>query len=217
MSTGALAPKTDDPRDLHVVDSDLPEWSVEALRNSPITAWDIETSGLDWAHDRIATCQVYAPCVGTFLIRHPAPAPRHLVSLLEDVNVIKVFHHAIFDLRFMHAQWKADARSVFCTKIAAKILMPGSEKTTLQDLTRDFLGVHLDKSERLSNWLTNVLTPQQVDYAAADVLYLPSLMSTLHDRLVDNNRWDLAIACYTFLPTRVTLDVLGSGDVFAYK
>ena len=216
MSKAAVAPQAPQSEP-HVVDGDLPEWCVDALRRSAVTAWDIETSGLDWAHDRIATCQIYSPSVGTFLVQTPTRSPRNLVSLLQDANVAKVFHHAMFDLRFMYSQWHAEAQSVFCTKIAAKILGPGSDKTTLQDLTRDFLGVRLDKSERTSNWLASVLSSQQINYAAADVVYLPALMSALHDRLAENDRWDLAIACYTFLPIRVRLDVLGSGDVFAYK
>jgi ribonuclease D len=218
MSKTSVAPEVENRQDsLSVVDRDLPLWAVDAFRKSPVTAWDIETSGLDWANDRIATCQVYSPLVGAFVVRISGEPPRNLIALLEDEEVVKVFHHAMFDLRFIYAQWSQDVRSVFCTKIAAKILMPSSDKTTLQDLTREFLGVHLDKSERMSNWLANDLSIKQLNYAAADVRYLPALMAALHIRLNQNDSWDLAVACYDFLPTRVKLDLLGSADVFAYK
>jgi len=206
-----------DQTDVYIVDGDLPSSALNQLLRSSVVACDIETTGLDWTTDKIATCQVFSPSTGAFIVRISDEVPHNLVSLLDDAAVLKVFHHAMFDLRFMGYQWNLDAKSILCTKIAAKILMPGSQDTALQAVTRNFLGVHLDKTERLSNWLSSSLTPGQLSYAAADVIYLPALISVLQERLVETGRWDLAISCFEFLRTRVKLDILGAGDVFAYQ
>lgn len=209
---------TTDHPDVFGLVGDLPDDMVARLRGEPVVAWDIETSGLDWTVNRIATCQVFAPSVGAFVVQlTSATAPPNLALLLADERVPKVFHHAMFDLRFMYYQWGVEARSVLCTKIAAKILTPGAEASTLQALTQEWLGVHLDKSQRLSNWMRATLTSEQLGYAAADVAYLPALISILRARLTTAERWHLATSCFDFLPSRVKLDVIGSGDVFAYK
>lgn len=57
-------------------------------------AWDIETSGLDWRLDRIATCQLATRTDAVVVQVGPWGAPERLRSLLADVGVRKVFHHA---------------------------------------------------------------------------------------------------------------------------
>jgi ribonuclease D len=217
MSRNVLAQRESTSTFVNVVDGDLPEAALEVFRRCQLIAWDIETSGLNWAHDRIATCQVYSPSVGAFIVRISDDIPRNLVALLVDAEIIKVFHHAMFDLRFLHYQWSVEAESVLCTKIAAKVLSPLLQDTTLQGLTRDILGIHIDKGERLSNWLSHRLSPRQIDYAASDVIYLPALISELQSRLIESDRWDLAVSCFGFLNSRVRLDIIGAGDVFAYQ
>ena len=217
MTGSVLSHRDLDRTDVYVVEGDLPSSVLTQFLQSPVIACDIETTGLNWMTDKIATCQVFSPSAGAFIIRILDEIPHNLALLLDNAAVLKVFHHAMFDLRFMQYQWNLDAKSVFCTKIAAKILLPGSPDTTLQAVTRDFLGIHLDKTERLSNWLSNRLSQRQLNYAAADVIYLPTLISVLQDKLVETGRWDLAISCFEFLPARVKLDILGAGDVFAYQ
>ncbi|MDB5937300.1 MAG: putative 3-5 exonuclease [Massilia sp.] len=217
MSVSVLSHRELDRTDVYVVEHDLPTSVLNQFLTSSVIACDIETTGLDWTTDKIATCQVFSPSAGAYIVRISDEIPRNLASLLDNASVLKVFHHAMFDLRFMHYQWNLEARSVLCTKIAAKILMPGSEDTSLQGVTRDFLGIHLDKTERLSNWLSSSLSPRQLSYAAADVIYLPALISVLQEKLLESGRWDLAISCFEFLPVRVRLDILGAGDVFAYQ
>lgn len=89
---------------------DLPSELADAYDQAGRLAWDVETSGLDWRHDRLATCQVFAPEVGPCVISMNGEKPVRLLRLLEDPAVEKVFHHAPFDLRFMVRCW--DARPV---------------------------------------------------------------------------------------------------------
>ena len=52
------------------------------------------------------------------------------------------------------------------------------------------MGVRLDKSDRLSDWMARPLEPKQLDYAAQDVLYLVELRDILMNQLRELNRVD---------------------------
>jgi ribonuclease D len=191
---------------------------ADALHAVPRVAWDIETSGLDWREDRIGTCQLHAPEVGTLIVQINGKRPPRLAGLLADPGVLKVFHHAPFDLRFMTWQWKSSAESVACTKIASKLLEPHvpNDWHTLQALLDRYLGVHISKIERISDWLADDLSEAQLSYAAADVIHLLPLLDRLEKELANVGISDLYARCIEFLPARVRLEVGGYPDVFAY-
>ena len=78
------------------------------------------------------------------------------------------------------------------------------------------LGVNIDKSERLSDWTQDELTPSQLQYAAGDVEYLLPLIHVLTKQL-DNAGLQMTYQqCMEYLPTRVRYEVNGWADVFSY-
>jgi ribonuclease D len=196
--------------------ADIPLSMVETAREVGAAALDIETSGLDWKEDRIATCQVYVPDRELAVVRVDGSVPKNLGLLLGDQSVCKLFHHAMFDLRFMAYKWSVQVQRVRCTKIASKILSPSKGSHSLKPLVREYLGVELDKTMQTSDWLVQDLSQEQLEYAAGDVFYLPLLFDLLQDGLRAVGRWSLAQASFQYLPIRVQLDILGSGDVFTY-
>jgi ribonuclease D len=181
-------------------------------------AWDIETSGLDPRTDRIGTAQLHAPEVGTVIVQIGAAVPQRLCRLLADPTVCKVFHHAMFDLRFMVKQWDARLARIACTKIASKLLAPqlANNCHSLQSLLASHLGVEISKDQRLTDWLAPELTPAQLAYASRDVTYLIPLLSELEQRLDEAALVGVYQACVEFLPTRVRLELGDWPDVFAY-
>ena len=182
-------------------------------------AWDIETSGLDPVYDKIATVQLHAPEFGTALVQILQDTnPARLCGLLEESKIQKVFHHAMFVLRFMVAKWNVRPIHVACTKVASKLLAPSEQSTahTLQSLLAEELGVHISKTQRLSNWLAEDLSADQVSYASADVQYLLPLLDHLERRIVAADLQTDFAACLAFLPTRVRLDLGNWPDVFGY-
>jgi ribonuclease D len=64
-----------------------------------------------------------------------------------------------------------------------------------------------------------VLSPDQVAYAASDVLYLHGVKNRLQAMLDREGRADLAQACFDFLPQRARLDLAGweEVDIFAHS
>ncbi|MBZ0135843.1 MAG: ribonuclease D [Planctomycetes bacterium] len=199
-----------------VVEGDIGPDIVDFAHRVGITACDIETTGLTPGIDRLATFQLFMPNDVALVVRPGSHPPTNLIKLLQSPGVTKVFHHATFDLTFTFATWRVLAASVFCTKIASKVLEPHRTDHSLKTLLAKYFGVHISKAQRVSDWSAPVLSREQVEYALNDVIYLPSLIGRLSSELVQQGRWNLALSSFQYLPTRVALDVLGSGDVFKY-
>lgn len=203
---------------LSTYDGDLDDDFLSACVSQGQVAWDIETSGLDWRSDHIGTCQVgVGDDIAIVQLAGWGPPPR-LAALLESPDVKKVFHHAPFDLRFMAHQWNARPVNVACTKIASKVLephLPASEHSLKPVLLRH-LGVQISKEQQRSDWGAKDLRPEQIAYAATDVRYLTQLLEALLQKAADLGLADLIEQSFAYLPTRIALDLRGSGDVFAY-
>ena len=182
-------------------------------------AWDIETSGLNWSQESIGTCQVHLPNHFTLMVQlEDEKVPDRLAAVLSDPDVTKVFHHAMFDLRFMAHQWRVRPASVACTKIASKLRQPHADNSenSLQRVLGERLGVHISKGQQVSDWLAPQLTSEQIRYAAADVEYLLPLYRALRSDLRILGLSDLYDRCIAHLPTRVDLEIGGFGDPFTY-
>jgi ribonuclease D len=71
-------------------------------------------------------------------------------------------------------------------------------------------------SVRTSDWRAATLTPEQLAYAAGDVLHLLSLFDALRADLERDHLTRLYDDCCAFLPARVSLELGAYPDVFAY-
>jgi ribonuclease D len=196
------------------IDSDtLRSLSESGLRGS--LGVDIETTGLSPLDDRVEVISLAVPgTVAVVALDNGVPA--RVAQLLSNRSIMKVFHHASFDLGFISQRWHLDVAPVFCTKVAARLAEVG-RNPHLKDLVADLLGGTLDKGEQRSNWSQRPLTEAQLRYAANDVKYLDSLRQDLERRIDQVGRRALFEACMRFLSTRTELDLLGLGDVFAYE
>jgi ribonuclease D len=215
MST-TLKDYVDDVLPVEVFEGDLDERSFSRALGAPLIAWDTETTGLDWRSERIAIVQLKVD-ESTFVVRVNGRNPPRLKALLEDPTILKIFHHAMFDLRFMAHYWDATPLHVACTKIASKLVNPETpcSEHSLGPLVDRYLGVKLDKGLQTSDW-TGDLTAAQLRYAADDVRYLPDLYAKLDREIRRKGLLDLRERCYAHLRTLVELDVGGFPDVFAY-
>ncbi|MEU0759549.1 ribonuclease D [Streptomyces microflavus] len=198
---------------------DLTLDAYRRLTESGRVAWDIETNGLEPAEAMIGTCQLHSPGIGTFIVTGVAgKVPPLLARLLVDTRVVKVFHHAPFDLSFMAHAWGVEPRNVACTKIAAKILSPGemAEKYSLKYLMARYFGIFLDKRVRFTDWTADSLSDEQLEYAVGDVIRLLDLYDILSGKLQEQGLDDLYSECRKFLPAHVRLRLRGCADPFKY-
>jgi ribonuclease D len=196
---------------------DISESYLKRARAAKIISCDLETSGLDWKSQRIGLVQLFSASTGVVVFKPvQKKTPRRFVRLIQDPNVQKIFHHAMFDLRFISYHWKASPKNIRCTKIASKILDPERKDHSLLALLKAHLDVSVDKSVQKSDWLSWDLSALQIAYAKADVAHLPQLYEVLVRRLEAVGRADLAVQCFDHLPTRVALELGDFGDVFSY-
>src|SRR5271163_148461 len=196
---------------------DLPD--VGRYRNA--VAIDTETMGLDHHRDRLCVVQLSPGDGSADVVQIPrggAPAG-NLKALLEDTNILKIFHFARFDLGILQQALGVMPAPVYCTKIASRLVRTYTDKHGLKDLVRDLLGIDVSKQQQSSDWGAQELSDAQVAYAASDVLHLHALREKLDAMLVREGREDLAAACFRFLPDRVRLDLAGwaAEDIFAHS
>ena len=138
--------------------------------------------------------------------------------MLSNPDIVKIFHFARFDVAVMKEYLQVDCSPVYCTKIASRLCRTYTDRHGLKDLTRELLGVHMDKQQQTSNWGAKELSQDQKSYAANDVLYLHALKEKLDNMLHEVERTDLAQSCFDFLPTRGQLDLDGWAefDIFQH-
>ncbi|MBC7181036.1 MAG: ribonuclease D, partial [Roseovarius sp.] len=142
----------------------------------------------------------------------------NLARLLENPDVLKLFHFGRFDIAAMHNAFGALAAPVYCTKIASKLIRTYTDRHGLKYLLQELLNIDISKQQQSSDWGAESLSAAQLEYAASDVLYLHRLREELNTRLIREGRMELAQACFDFLPQRALLDLAGwpEIDIFAH-
>ncbi|NIY71509.1 ribonuclease D [Marivivens donghaensis] len=196
--------------------NDLPD----GLDLGSVVAIDCETMGLNPHRDRLCLIQMSGGDGNCHLVQvemGQAEAP-NLCKMLEDPNVLKLFHFGRFDIAAMYHAFGALAAPVYCTKIASKMVRTFTDRHGLKQLLQEVVSVDISKQQQQSDWGAADLTDAQLDYAASDVLHLHKLKAELDVRLARENRTELAQSCFDFLPTRAKLDLLGwnEPDIFAH-
>jgi ribonuclease D len=204
---------------LSIVKGDVSSAVVERAYDVGEVAIDIETSGLDCKASRICTCQV-AIAEKVVIIQFDANAskPMNLLEIVSSDKILKVFHQALFDLSFMLQHWGVMAANVTCTKIASKVLSVNGDREShsLKDVLRRYLGVDINKGQRMSDWSVDSLTSDQLRYAANDVRYLVALHHHLEELCKSQGVISALRAAGDYLPIRVWCEVHEIGDVFVY-
>lgn len=205
-----MAPK------IHLHHGDLPK----NLVLGDIVAVDTEAMGLYPHRDRLCLVQLSSGNGECHLVKIALgqdEAPQ-LGKLLEDTSVIKIFHFARFDVATLWQNLGIQTVNIYCTKIASKLGRTFTDRHGLKDLCRDLLGIEISKHQRLTDWGADEYTPEQLTYAATDVLYLHRLKEILDDLLKRENRDELAEFCFDFIPIRAHMDLIGfdGWDVFEH-
>jgi len=201
----------------YLYQGDLPD----DLDLGPIVAIDCETMGLHPHRDRLCVVQLSGGNGDAHLVQvgiGQTEAP-NLARLLEDENVLKLFHFGRFDIAAMYHAFGALTAPVYCTKIASRLVRTYTDRHGLKNLTQELIGVDISKQQQSSDWGAEKLTDAQIEYAASDVLYLHQLREKLNERLVREGRMEMAQACFDFLPMRAKLDLAGwpETDIFAHS
>lgn len=179
-----------------------------------VVAVDAEMMGLNPKRDRLCLVQLSSGDGSAHLVKFDGQtynAP-NLKKLLTDKNVVKIFHYARLDLEFFLTYLGVQTAPVYCTKIASKIARTFTPYHGYKNVCRDLLGIDIDKQQQTTNWGVETLSPEQLEYAAADVYHLHKLKDALDAILVREGRAHLAQHCFDFLPHLSLIDQAGWRD-----
>jgi ribonuclease D len=185
-----------------------------------IIAVDTETMGLHPYRDPLCLVQLSSGdgvCHLVHLDRETYDCP-NLKAVLSDMSTLKIFHFARFDAATIAQHLNILVAPIFCTKVASKLVRTYTYKHGLKDLCRDMLGIDISKEEQMTDWGAAEFTPAQLKYAATDVLHLHALQEKFVELLEREGRTEIAEACFSFLPYRSVLDLLGfdNPDIFLH-
>ena len=183
-------------------------------------AIDTEAMGLNHHRDRLCLIQISNGNGTCHLIKinNPIQKPKNLLKILNDKNILKIFHYARFDVGILNYSYNIDIQNIFCTKIASKLVRTFTDKHGYKDLCFELLNKKIIKIEQTSDWGRKKLSLSQQKYAATDVLHLHALKKELNTMLTREDRLEMANACFGFLQHRVKLDLLGwsESDIFRH-
>lgn len=208
-----------EPAAIQLHHGDLPA----GLDLGPVVAVDTETMGLNPHRDRLCLVQLSAGDGSAHLVKMGLPekgrlAAPNLAAMLANPRVLKLFHFGRFDVAVLRQYLGVVTQPVYCTKTASKLVRTFTDRHGLKDLCKELLNIELKKEQQSSDWGAAELSPEQLRYAASDVLHLHALKAHLDGMLAREGRTALAEACFRFIPSRAELDLAGWAelDIFAH-
>jgi len=201
----------------YVYQDDLPS----GLILSGDLAIDSEAMGLNNRRDRLCVVQLSDGHGDAHLVqfakdRYDAP---NLKALLSDSKRLKIFHFARFDVAIIRQYLEVSVQNIYCTKIASRLCRTYTDRHGFKDICKQLLDIDVSKMQQSSDWGAQTLTPDQIDYAASDVLYLHALKEKLDALLKREGRLELAHKLFACIPARAELDLAGweEVDIFAHS
>lgn len=129
---------------------------------------------------------------------------------------LKIFHHLMFDAKFLMAYIGCMPVNPECTKVMMKVVHPGL-RSGLASALEDVLHVDVpDIKVDYGKWGVPELSEKQKEYICNDVVYLNELYQKLVT-VMSNRQWELYRAAIDAVQKKVLLDVSGYDDLLDYK
>jgi ribonuclease D len=110
-----------------------------------------------------------------------------LELICNNEDVLKVFHAGGQDIEIFYNLTGKTPHPMFDTQIAAMALGQG-EQIGYSNLVDLWLGIHLDKGARFTDWSRRPLDKRQIDYAIGDVTHLATIFPKMLEKLVKTGR-----------------------------
>ncbi|MFC1949053.1 ribonuclease D [Chloroflexota bacterium] len=157
--------------------------SARELVGSHIIALDTESNSFHHYPEQLCLVQISSRhkvyIIDTISLNNLTP----LRDVLADVSIEKIIHAADNDIRSLDRHCGLHIHNLFDTSIAAHFT--GITQLGLAALTRDLLGITINKSKRLqrADWGRRPLSAEALEYAATDVRHLFALREILDQRL----------------------------------
>lgn len=162
--------------------------TISRLKKAKILWMDTETTDFQTKKPKLSLIQVSDDAndlsgehVYIFdMLKNPDLINTFIEQIMVDEQIEKVFHNASYDLKFLGAK---SANNITCTLEMAKKIpyyyLPVSNYK-LQTIGAELCNYqNIDKSEQLSDWGYRPLSPEQIEYAYLDCIYLAQIHQEL--------------------------------------
>ncbi|MCP4393248.1 MAG: ribonuclease D [Alphaproteobacteria bacterium] len=108
-------------------------------------------------------------------------------KLLENQNIMKVFHAAFQDIEIFYNLTKKIPTPLCDTQIMAMVC-GYKDSVSYKKLTEDITGIEISKSMQFTDWSQRPLSEKQLQYALTDVIPLREIYTHLKSKIDKNNR-----------------------------
>ncbi len=196
------------------IQCDISPEDLEQYERGGCVAVDTELQGLHLYRDAVCLVQVCdrEGLVNMVHTAHKRSCPPNLKTLFENGKIRKVFHYALADVAFLRTCFEIEVNNVRCTKVMSKLIRTYTGKHSLAALTLEIMGRELPKGAGSSDWTSKDLSPEQLQYAANDVLDLLTIYDKLSEMVKARGQLPSGISveeinrkCQEHLPTLVEL------------
>lgn len=161
----------------------------ERMATVPWVALDTEFLREKTYYPKFCLLQLATPdwvaCVDPIVLTDLNP----LLDILYSPKITKIFHSSRQDLEIFF-QMRGDVpQPIFDTQLAAPLL-GFQDNTGYAMLVSSFLNINLNKAYTRTDWSVRPLIPEQIEYAADDVIYLCKIYQLMCKQLSELGRLD---------------------------
>ncbi|MEN8211431.1 MAG: HRDC domain-containing protein [Thermodesulfobacteriota bacterium] len=108
------------------------------------------------------------------------------LKILENPDIIKVFHGADFDIRSLDRDYQTRVNNLFDTEIACRFL--GIKERGLGALLKKHFSIDSNKKYQKANWSKRPFNQGMIEYSVMDVAFLVKLYGIILEQLVNRGR-----------------------------
>lgn len=172
---------------LYISDQESLEAFVRRARSSSVLAIDTEFLREKTYYAKLCLIQMAIEDEVAIVDPFAVDDLKALVPLLEDENVVKLFHAGGQDLEIIYRETGVLPTPLFDTQVAAALL-GHTMQVGYAVLVHSLCGVSLKKTDSFTDWSRRPLSESQLEYAADDVIYLPEMYRVMRNRLETKGR-----------------------------
>ena len=205
---------------IHKIQGDISKEGVSSFKDS--VSVDCEMQGLVPGRDKLSLITLTSDDENIYIVqpdKNTYKAP-NLISVLENNQLMKIFHYARMDVHFLEFYLKTNVKNYWCTKLMSRLARTFSPNHGLKDLCESLCKVKLDKKVGSStDWNKDLteISDKEATYAANDVKYLKTIKDKLQTMLEREKRFDLFLSTMKGLASRIELDKAGFKDPNIYE
>lgn len=107
--------------------------------------------------------------------------------LVDNEDMLKVFHAGGQDVEIIFNLTGKTPHPIFDTQIG-QMALGQAEQVGYSNLVEAWIGLHLDKGARFTDWSRRPLDKRQIDYAIGDVTHLAKIFPMMLKKLVKTGR-----------------------------